>query len=133
MNSAIAGRNLDDADQKLSILAVSDDDQNNYTFRGANVQFIRCFQQDYAAEVHYLVENYRSTRHIIDAASTPVARLSKRAQAEWSTRFDAVKEVRFLAAIRRTAEQEADSARRERLQTQTWEIPLVEIVSEQPA
>jgi len=42
------------------------------------------------------------------------------------------KEVRFLAAIRRTAEQEADSARRERLQAQTWEIPLVDIVFEQP-
>jgi hypothetical protein len=65
-------------------------------------------------------------------ASTPVARLSKRAQVEWSTRLDAIKEVRFLAAIQRTADQEADSARRERLQVQVWEIPLVEIISEQP-
>jgi hypothetical protein len=63
----------------------------------------------------------------------PIARLSKRAQGEWSTRLDAIKEDRFLAAVRRTAEQEADSARRERLQAQTWEVPLVEIVSEQPA
>ena len=62
MISAIAGRTLDDADLKLSILAVGDDDQNIYTFRGANVEFIRRFQQDYEAEVHYLVENYRSTR-----------------------------------------------------------------------
>lgn len=67
-----------------------------------------------------------------NAASTPVARLSKSAQKAWSTQLEAIKEVRFLAAIRRTAEQEADSARRERLQVQTWEIPLVEIVSEQP-
>ena len=67
-----------------------------------------------------------------NATGTPVARLSKRAQGEWSTRLAAIKEVRFLAAIRRTADQEADAARRERLQTQTWEIPLVEIVSGQP-
>ena len=67
-----------------------------------------------------------------NTASTPVARLSKRAQVEWSTRLDAIKEVRFLAAVRRSADQEADSARRERLQAQTWEIPLVEIVFEQP-
>ena len=71
MISAIAGRTLDDPDQKLSILAVGDDDQNIYTFRGANVEFIRRFQQDYEAEVHYLVENYRSTRYIIEAANRP--------------------------------------------------------------
>ena len=73
MISAIAGRTLEDADQKLSILAVGDDDQNIYTFRGANVRFIRQFQQDYQAEVHFLVENYRSTRYIIDAANHLIA------------------------------------------------------------
>lgn len=67
-----------------------------------------------------------------NAGGTPVARLSKKAQGEWSTRLDAVKEVRVLALVRRTAEQETDSARRERLQVQTWEIPIVEIVCEQP-
>jgi ATP-dependent DNA helicase RecQ len=57
MISAIAGRTLEDPDLKLSILAVGDDDQNIYGFRGANVEFIRRFQQDYNAEVHCLVEN----------------------------------------------------------------------------
>ena len=73
MISALAGRTLEDSDLKLSILAVGDDDQNIYTFRGANVQFIRRFQQDYDAEVHYLVENYRSTRYIIEAANQLIA------------------------------------------------------------
>ncbi len=73
MISAIAGRTLDDLDLKLSILAVGDDDQNIYTFRGANVEFIRRFHQDFEAEVHYLVENYRSTRHIIEAANQLIA------------------------------------------------------------
>lgn len=67
--SAMAGRTLDDPELKLSIMAVGDDDQNIYTFRGANVEFIRRFQQDYQAKIHYLVENYRATRHLIDAAN----------------------------------------------------------------
>ena len=69
MISAIAGKTLDDPDLKLSILAVGDDDQNIYAFRGTNVEFIRRFKQDYDADVHYLVENYRSTRYIIEAAN----------------------------------------------------------------
>ena len=82
MISAIAGRTLDDPDQKLSILAVGDDDQNIYTFRGANVQFIRRFQQDYEAEVHYLVENYRSTRCIIQTSNQLIAANSDRMKTE---------------------------------------------------
>jgi ATP-dependent DNA helicase RecQ len=69
MISALAGRTLDDPELKLSLMAVGDDDQNIYAFRGANVEFIRRFQHDYEAEVHYLVENYRSTRLIIEAAN----------------------------------------------------------------
>ncbi|MDI1276199.1 RecQ family ATP-dependent DNA helicase [Methylobacter sp.] len=66
--SAIAGRTQDE-DRKLGILAVGDDDQNIYQFRGANVEFIRQFKDDYQAKVHYLVENYRSSAHIIAAAN----------------------------------------------------------------
>lgn len=68
MVSALAGRTLD-ADSKLTILAVGDDDQNIYTFRGANVEYIRRFQRDYDARTCYLLENYRSTAHIISAAN----------------------------------------------------------------
>ncbi|MGB8353679.1 MAG: RecQ family ATP-dependent DNA helicase [Chthoniobacteraceae bacterium] len=71
--SAIAGRTLSDSDGKLSIMAVGDDDQNIYTFRGANVEFIRRFEKDYGSRSHYLVENYRSTRNIIYAANVLIA------------------------------------------------------------
>jgi len=67
--SAIAGRSLAEGEGRLSIWAVGDDDQNIYGFRGANVEFIRRFQEDYPADVVHLVENYRSTRHIIDASN----------------------------------------------------------------
>ncbi len=67
--SAIAGRTLNDPDSKLALLAVGDDDQNIYTFLGANVEFIRRFQADYQAKTFFLVENYRSSAHIIAAAN----------------------------------------------------------------
>jgi ATP-dependent DNA helicase RecQ len=73
MVSAIAGRALKDKDRSLTILAVGDDDQNIYQFRGANVAFIRRCAEDYQAETRYLVENYRSTSHIIAAANDLVA------------------------------------------------------------
>ena len=50
-------------------MAVGDDDQNIYRFRGTNVEFIHKFQHDYKADIHYLTENYRSTAHIIGAAN----------------------------------------------------------------
>ena len=53
----------------MSTLAVGDDDQNIYAFRGANVQFIKQFKIDYPSQVTYLVENYRSSRHIINASN----------------------------------------------------------------
>ena len=67
--SAIAGRSLDEEDNRLAIMAVGDDDQNIYTFRGANIRFIRQFQTDYSKVVQYLVENYRSSKHIISASN----------------------------------------------------------------
>ncbi len=69
MISAIAGRTFEESADKLSIMAVGDDDQSIYAFRGANIRFIRQFEEDYRAQRHYLVQNYRSTNHIIAAAN----------------------------------------------------------------
>jgi ATP-dependent DNA helicase RecQ len=68
--SALAGRQMQDKDARLTVLAVGDDDQNIYTFRGTSNEFIHRFQADYQASVDYLVENYRSTPNIISAANT---------------------------------------------------------------
>ncbi|NPD17619.1 RecQ family ATP-dependent DNA helicase [Xinfangfangia sp. D13-10-4-6] len=67
--SAVAGRSIDDPDQRLSLFAVGDDDQNIYAFNGASVEFIRRFEEDYSAKPVYLIENYRSTTAIVDAAN----------------------------------------------------------------
>ena len=90
--SAIAGRTLEDGEGKLSILAVGDDDQNIYAFRGANVEFIRKFQQDYPAKVVYLVENYRSSRHIIAAANQLIRRNLDRMKTEHPIRINRERE-----------------------------------------
>ena len=67
--SAIAGRTLADRDAKLTLLAVGDDDQNIYAFRDTNVEFIKRFCADYEARTDFLVENYRSTRNIVECAN----------------------------------------------------------------
>jgi ATP-dependent DNA helicase RecQ len=67
--SALAGRTRQEGDSKLSIMAVGDDDQNVYSFRKTSVEFIRRFEEDYKAATTYLVENFRSTQHIITAAN----------------------------------------------------------------
>jgi ATP-dependent DNA helicase RecQ len=71
--AAVAGRTIEDEDMKLSLFAVGDDDQNIYAFAGASIHYIRQFEQDYRAKPEYLVENYRSTRHIIEASNTVIA------------------------------------------------------------
>lgn len=97
--SAIAGRTLDDADQKLSILAVGDDDQNIYTFRGANVEFIRRFQHDHDAEVHYLVETYRSTRCIIEASNQLIVANRDRMKTAHPIRIDRHREMLLAGGV----------------------------------
>ena len=67
--SALAGRTLEDDAGKLTLFAVGDDDQNIYAFNGASVEFIRRFEDDYRAAPTYLIDNYRSTEHIIAAAN----------------------------------------------------------------
>ncbi len=71
--SALAGRTIPDEDEKLTIFAVGDDDQNIYSFRGSSVEYIRRFEQDYGPRPAFLTDNYRSTRHIIDAANEVIA------------------------------------------------------------
>ena len=71
--AALTGRTVSDADTRLTIFAVGDDDQNIYAFNGASPEFIRRFEQDYNARTSPLVENYRSSGHIIDAANAVIA------------------------------------------------------------
>jgi DNA helicase-2/ATP-dependent DNA helicase PcrA len=62
-----------------AIMAVGDDDQSIYAFRGADVGNMRQFEQEYAqGRTIRLEQNYRSHGHILDAANALIARNSGR-------------------------------------------------------
>jgi ATP-dependent DNA helicase RecQ len=86
--STLAGRSLNSEEDKLSLLAVGDDDQNIYAFGGANVRFIRQFTDDYQAKTYHLNENYRSTAHIIHCANRVIAPARERMKMEQTLRVN---------------------------------------------
>ncbi len=86
--SALVGRTRHSEDSKLSLFAVGDDDQNIYAFKGASVKFIRLFEKDYKARPAYLIDNYRSTAHIIDAANALIEPARERMKTERPIRIN---------------------------------------------
>ncbi len=86
--SALAGQALNSEEDKLSLMAVGDDDQNIYAFGGANVQFIKQFTSDYLAQSYYLIENYRSTPHIIHCANRVIAPVRERMKSQQAIRVN---------------------------------------------
>ena len=86
--SALAGRTLEEEDRKLTLFAVGDDDQNIYAFNGASVEFIRRFKEDYGPKPTFLVDNYRSTGHIVEAANALIEPARSRMKEEHPIRVD---------------------------------------------
>lgn len=86
--SAVAGRSLEDPELRLSLFAVGDDDQNIYGFAGASIRFIRQFETDYKARPEFLIENYRSSGHIIAAANAVIAPAAARMKADHDIAID---------------------------------------------
>lgn len=89
--SALSGRRLPEQDDKLNLFAVGDDDQNIYSFRGASVEYIRRFEQDYKAKPVWLVDNYRSSAHIIQAANLVIEKAGRRMKTDHPIHIDSVR------------------------------------------
>ncbi len=89
--SALAGRTLEEDAGKLTVFAVGDDDQNIYAFNGASVEFIRRFEEDYGPRPVHLVENYRSTAYIVDAANAVIEPARARMKVQHPIRVNAAR------------------------------------------
>lgn len=62
-----------------NITVVGDDSQSIYAFRGANIQNILNFRTDYPGhKVFKLEQNYRSTKHIVEAANSLIEKNKER-------------------------------------------------------
>lgn len=66
------------SDRFQNICVVGDDAQSIYSFRGANINNILNFQKDYENVAMYRLEqNYRSTKNIVNAANSIIAKNTK--------------------------------------------------------
>ena len=85
------------AQTRKNIACVGDDDQSIYSWRGAQVENILKFEKDFpGAKVIKLEQNYRSTPHILGAASGMIANNGGRLGKTLWTELDAGEKVRVL-------------------------------------
>src|SRR5690606_38369917 len=64
--------------EEMRVIAVGDDDQNIYGFRGATSKYLEEFIRANNALKHELVENYRSKRNLVDFSNQFVKQISYR-------------------------------------------------------
>jgi DNA helicase-2/ATP-dependent DNA helicase PcrA len=85
------------AQKRKNIACVGDDDQSIYSWRGAEVANILRFEKDFpGAKIIRLEQNYRSTPHILAAASGLIAANSGRLGKTLWTDLDGGEKVRIL-------------------------------------
>ena len=92
---ALMNRNDD-----MRVIAVGDDDQNIYEFRGSDSKYLKTFISEYGARKYEMTENYRSKSNIVDFANYFVATLSNRMKESLgqaiSTEFGTVKLTHYI-------------------------------------
>ncbi|MBI1268152.1 MAG: RecQ family ATP-dependent DNA helicase [Cryomorphaceae bacterium] len=69
---------LMELNEEMRVIAVGDDDQNIFAFRGASSKYLVQFIQQNGAVKHELLENYRSTKNIVEYSNQWVGLISNR-------------------------------------------------------
>ena len=70
------------ANEDMRVIAVGDDDQNIYEFRGSDSRFMRQLLDESGSSFIEMTENYRSTRHVVDVANAFVKGINHRMKHE---------------------------------------------------
>ena len=79
------------------VCVVGDDAQSIYSFRGAKIENILSFRNDYpAAQTFKLEQNYRSTQTIVNAANSVIERNSRRMEKKCFSEGDAGDKIRIV-------------------------------------
>ena len=96
------------------VCVVGDDAQSIYSFRGAKIENILSFRNDYPDALTFKLEqNYRSTRTIVDAANSVIVHNAKRMEKKCFSEGDMGEKIRIMRAYtdREEAELVASSIR----------------------
>ena len=71
-------RALMTTNDSMRVIAVGDDDQNIYEFRGSNSAYLKALIENYGAVKYEMTENYRSKKNIISLANAFAGSISQR-------------------------------------------------------
>ena len=66
----------------MRVIAVGDDDQNIYEFRGSNSEHLRTLMEQYGATKYEMTENYRSSINVVDLANAFAESIRDRMKSE---------------------------------------------------
>ncbi|MDN3658139.1 RecQ family ATP-dependent DNA helicase [Ferruginibacter paludis] len=69
---------LMEQNEDMRVIAVGDDDQNIYEFRGASSKYLELFMKERKAAKHELIENYRSKSNLVDFTNGFVKKIHHR-------------------------------------------------------
>lgn len=64
--------------EEMRVIAVGDDDQSIYQFRGSSSEYMKRFITEYDATLYELVDNYRSKANIVDFSNQFLVRIPNR-------------------------------------------------------
>ena len=64
--------------EEMRVIAVGDDDQNIYGFRGSNSKYMQSLVEQESAKLYEMIDNYRSSKAIVDCSNRYVQRIPGR-------------------------------------------------------